>query len=131
MEPCYAHHQAMTQTQHAPLSVEQQQSAARALLTELVAAQRSSIEANSTPAISARDLYKRVTGHSSLENAIEATRRAIEAYDRMLPRSTRASTTGRAGGPVGGSDNEEASPVGDSVRVPTIRVTSTGVPSVL
>ncbi len=32
----------------------------------------------------ARDLYKRVTGQSSIDNSIAATRRTIEAYDRVL-----------------------------------------------
>lgn len=31
-----------------------------------------------------RDLYKLVTGASSLENAIEATQRAVDAYERMI-----------------------------------------------
>ncbi len=30
------------------------------------------------------DLFRRVTGASSLENAIAATRRTIDAYDRLL-----------------------------------------------
>lgn len=33
---------------------------------------------------SRRDLFKRVTGQSSLENAIAETSRAISAYDRVL-----------------------------------------------
>ncbi|MCX5691085.1 MAG: hypothetical protein NTV94_15085 [Planctomycetota bacterium] len=109
----------MIQTSHAGSSVEQQRAQARLLLDALVASQRSndgvSIDALAVPAEGSmrRDLFKRVTGHSSLENAINATRRAIEAYDRML------------GGP------------GDPPAMPTIRVTAagrvtaTGVPSVL
>ncbi len=31
-----------------------------------------------------RDLYKRVTGSSSLDNAIAEARRAVEAYDRLI-----------------------------------------------
>ena len=31
-----------------------------------------------------RDLFKRVTGHSSLDHAIAETRRTLEAYDRLL-----------------------------------------------
>lgn len=109
----------MIQTSHAVSSVEQQRAQARQLLDSLIASMRSnenvSIDALATPAEGSnrRDLFKRVTGHSSLENAIDATRRAIEAYDRML------------GGPS------------DPPAVPTIkvtaagRVTATGVPSVL
>ena len=33
---------------------------------------------------SARDLFKKVTGTSSVENSIAATRRAIEAYDKVM-----------------------------------------------
>lgn len=32
------------------------------------------------------DLYKRVTGQSSIESAIASTRRMVETYDRMLSR---------------------------------------------
>lgn len=31
-----------------------------------------------------RDLYKVVTGTSSLDNAIDSARRAVETYDRMI-----------------------------------------------
>lgn len=47
------------------------------LLKSLTAAQ-----AESDPA--AKDLYKRVTGQSSIENSIASTRRAVEAYDRVI-----------------------------------------------
>lgn len=48
---------------------------AAALLTALTQAQGGA---------GATDLYKRVTGASSLENAIAETRRTIDAYDRLL-----------------------------------------------
>jgi hypothetical protein len=42
------------------------------------------------------DLYKRVTGQSSLENAIAATRRTIEAYDRLIAQMERDVSGGDA-----------------------------------
>lgn len=33
---------------------------------------------------STKDLFKKVTGQSSLENSIAATRRLIESYDRII-----------------------------------------------
>jgi hypothetical protein len=94
----------MIQKAHALQSVEHQRAEARVLLDALVATQHQSEPYQSD---NRRDLFKRVTGHSSLENAIDSTRRAIEAYDRMI-------------------GDTSAPPL-----VPTIRVTATGVPSVL
>jgi hypothetical protein len=97
----------MIRTSHAPESVEQQRAQARILLESLEVAHRESEQTPAEPSNGHRDLFKKVTGHSSLENAIHATRRAIEAYDRMLAKSE------------------------EPARVPVIRVTATGVPSVL
>ena len=98
----------MIQAKHAAKSVENQREQARALLDSLQSACRECEQIPSESGASRRDLFKKVTGPSSLENAIDATRRAIEAYDRML-------------------ENAAISPA----LVPTIRVTATGVPSVL
>jgi sugar-specific transcriptional regulator TrmB len=38
----------------------------------------------SVEAVGTRDLYRVVTGASSLDNAIDSARRAVETYDRML-----------------------------------------------
>jgi hypothetical protein len=63
----------------------------RQILEETIAARTKALEllksltaaqAGSDPA--AKDLYKRVTGQSSIENSIAATRRAVEAYDRVI-----------------------------------------------
>jgi|GEM_PF-2761878 len=118
----------MTQTQHALGGVQQQQLAAKALLNELVAAHREVGTTTAAPT-PVRDLFKRVTGHSSLENAIEATRRAIEAYDRMLARNGRSHAS-PASVRVASEKQPTEGKVADS-RSPTIRVTSNGVPSVL
>ncbi len=65
--------------------------ARRRILDETIAARAKALEllksltdlqAGADP--SARDLYKRVTGQSSIDNSIAATRRTIEAYDRVL-----------------------------------------------
>lgn len=53
-----------------------------ALLDGLLAAKAAS-EVNLSQAGIA-DLYKKVTGHSSLDAALTSTRRMIESYDRML-----------------------------------------------
>jgi hypothetical protein len=37
-----------------------------------------------------RDLYKQVTGHSSLERAVDETRRMIDCYDRVLAQLDKA-----------------------------------------
>ncbi len=101
---------------------------AKALLEELLSAHRTVAaesskgvgELSSGVAVSTRDLFKRVTGHSSIENAIEATRRAIEAYERI---QTKVDSTGNAQG--------SGIPLKSIPVVPVIRVTSTGVPSIL
>ena len=98
----------MIQSKPAAKSVETQREQARMLLDSLESANRECERIPSESGSARRDLFKKVTGHSSLENAIDATRRAIEAYDRML-------------------ENAAISPA----PVPTIRVTATGVPSVL
>lgn len=98
----------MMQSKHAASSVQSQREQARVLLDSLQSACRECEQIPSDANTTRRDLFKKVTGHSSLENAIDATRRAIEAYDRML-------------------ENAAATPA----PVPTIRVTATGVPSVL
>lgn len=97
----------MTQVQSSLHNLAAQKSQAKALLEELVSAHRTVV---AVAGDTKRDLYKRVTGHSSIENAIESTRRAIEAYERMQSR-----------GPL--DDNKPL--------IPVIRVTSTGVPSIL
>ena len=51
---------------------------AQVLLGELLKAKTS--DAADVP----KDMYKQVTGASSLENAISATRRLLEAHDRLL-----------------------------------------------
>lgn len=51
---------------------------AKALLGVLLDAQRG--HASSSP----KDLYKRVTGSSSIEKSIATTRKLIETYDRVL-----------------------------------------------
>ena len=96
----------MIQSKPAATSVQTQREQARALLDSLESASRECERIPSESGSARRDLFKKVTGHSSLENAIDATRRAIEAYDRMLEKAAAAPT-------------------------PTIRVTATGVPSVL
>ncbi len=55
--------------------------AARAQALELLKS-LTEVQAGADP--SARDLFKRVTGQSSIDNSIAATRRTIEAYDRVL-----------------------------------------------
>jgi hypothetical protein len=55
--------------------------AARARAVELL---RSLEAARAELDPTAKDLYKRVTGQSSIENSIAAARRAVEAYDRVL-----------------------------------------------
>ena len=110
----------MIQSSHADSSVAEQRAQARILLDSLMATQRSSEGSSIDDLVrpsekaSGKDIFKKVTGHSSLENAIDATRRAIEAYDRMLGRPS------------------------DPPAVPTIRVTAaagrvtaSGVPSML
>jgi hypothetical protein len=63
----------------------------RQILEETIAARTKALEllktltaAQATTDPSAKDLYKRVTGQSSIENSIAATRRAVEAYDRVI-----------------------------------------------
>jgi hypothetical protein len=99
----------MIQSKHAATSVQTQREQARVLLDSLESACRECERIPSESNSARRDLFKKVTGHSSLENAIDATRRAIEAYDRML---------------------ENAAATVSSPK-PMIRVTATGVPSVL
>jgi hypothetical protein len=66
---------------------------ARAKARELLAALLESKSAmESQGALARGDLYKRVTGQSSLENAIAATRRAIESYDRLIAQMERDSS---------------------------------------
>jgi hypothetical protein len=48
-----------------------------------------------------RDAMKLVTGRSSLENAITATRRMIESFDRQVQEFMRGATGGGAGGTGG------------------------------
>jgi len=93
---------------HSVDEVVRKRSEAQALLQSLISSKR---EADHGPSDNRRDLFKRVTGHSSLENAILATRRAIDAFDRMLNDS-----------------NPMPRRVGN---MPTIKVTANGVPSVL
>lgn len=57
---------------------------ARSLLRSLLDAQAAQAQGLSVP----KDLYKRVTGQSSLDNAIAATRRLVETYDRMIGDAT-------------------------------------------
>ncbi|MEM1186325.1 MAG: hypothetical protein AAGI53_15145 [Planctomycetota bacterium] len=59
-----------------------QRDEAEALLASLVAA-RSASERNLS-AIGQRDLLKSVTGRSSMDNAIESTRRLVASFDRVL-----------------------------------------------
>lgn len=40
----------------------------------------------------ARDLYKRVTGNSSLENAVAAAKRTVESYDRLIAELSKQAT---------------------------------------
>ena len=63
----------------------------RQILEETIAARTKALEllksltaaqAGADP--TSKDLYKRVTGQSSIENSIAATRRAVEAYDRVI-----------------------------------------------
>ncbi|CAG1009377.1 hypothetical protein PHYC_03695 [Phycisphaerales bacterium] len=53
---------------------------ARLLLRSLLDAQTAQNKGVPVP----KDLFKRVTGQSSLDNAIVATRRLVETYDRMI-----------------------------------------------
>lgn len=48
-----------------------------------------------------RDAMKLVTGRSSLENAITATRRMIESFDRQVQEFMRGAAGGSAGGTGG------------------------------
>jgi CO/xanthine dehydrogenase Mo-binding subunit len=88
--------------------------ARRRILDETVAARAKALEllksltdlqAGADP--SARDLFKRVTGQSSIDNSIAATRRAIEAYDRVLvqleaePPVVSVGAAGTQGSPTG------------------------------
>jgi len=101
----------MTESQHITLSIEEvdrKRHEARQVLESLVAT-RSSCE--QTPSNAMSDLFKRVTGHSSIENAILTARRTVEAYDRIYGDMQRLIMRG--------------SPV------PSIKVTVNGVPSVL
>ncbi|MFZ4573051.1 MAG: hypothetical protein ACOYN0_01560 [Phycisphaerales bacterium] len=46
---------------------------------------RSLLEAKgNVESVGNRDLFRVVTGASSLDNAVESARRAVETYDRML-----------------------------------------------
>lgn len=60
----------------------QRRDEARALLDTLVEAKRAS-EKNLAE-IRRTDLVKQVTGRSSMDNAIESTKRLIESFDRVL-----------------------------------------------
>mgnify|MGYP001790860735 CR=1 FL=1 len=59
-----------------------QRDEAEALLTTLVAA-RSTSERRLSEA-GRRDLLKKVTGRSSMDNAIDSTRRLVASFDRVL-----------------------------------------------
>jgi hypothetical protein len=63
----------------------------RQILEDTVAARSKALELLKTLTIAqastdptSRDLFKRVTGQSSIENSIAATKRAVEAYDRVI-----------------------------------------------
>ena len=56
--------------------------AARAKALELLKALQEAKAAAEAPA--GRDLFRRVTGTSSVENSIAATRRTVEAYDKVI-----------------------------------------------
>ena len=63
----------------------------RQILEETVAARAKAVELLKTLTSAqagvepgGKDLFKRVTGQSSIENSIAATRRAVEAYDRVI-----------------------------------------------
>lgn len=60
----------------------QRREEARALLETLLAAKRSS-ERNLAE-IRRPDLVKQVTGRSSMDNAIDSTKRLIDSFDRVL-----------------------------------------------
>jgi hypothetical protein len=101
----------MTESQQITLSIEEvdrKRQEARQVLESLVATRSSSEQ---SPSSSVSDLFKRVTGHSSIENAIQKARRTVEAYDRIYADMQRLLTSG--------------------VPVPSIKVTVNGVPSVL
>jgi len=55
--------------------------AARAKALELL---KSLTDAQAGADPSGKDLYKRVTGQSSIDNSIAATRRAVDAYNRVI-----------------------------------------------
>jgi len=55
---------------------------ARTLLDALLHAKR--VSEQNLAQINRADLVKQVTGRSSMENAIESTRRLIESFDRVL-----------------------------------------------
>lgn len=55
---------------------------ARALLEALMAAKRSSEQ--NLAELRRADLVKQVTGRSSMDNAIDSTRRLIDSFDRVL-----------------------------------------------
>ena len=59
---------------------------AKALLSVLLDTQRG--HASTTP----KDLYKRVTGSSSIEKSIATTRKLIETYDRVLGEAEQENT---------------------------------------
>jgi hypothetical protein len=83
--------------------------AARAKAVELL---KSLTEAQASTDPTAKDLFKRVTGQSSIDNSIAATRRAIEAYDRMITQleSEQPVISVSAGSPVPPRTPQESRP---------------------
>jgi hypothetical protein len=77
--------------------------AARAKALDLLRALQDAKAATEDPVAPGRDLYKRVTGQSSVENSIAATRRTLEAYDKVIAelREPPMVVVTRQAGPVG------------------------------
>lgn len=72
----------MTDREHTLHSILAQKAAAEQLLADLIEAQK--LARQSLPNETQRDLFAKVTGVSSLDNAIAMTRRSIQAYTRLL-----------------------------------------------
>jgi Uncharacterized protein conserved in bacteria len=72
---------------------------AAALLEELLEARR--LSEQNLASIKQPDLVKKVTGRSSLDNAIESTRRLIASYDRLIADLDRPAETPAVVGVVG------------------------------
>jgi hypothetical protein len=72
----------MSDREHTLSSILTQKAAAEQLLTDLMDAQK--LARQSLASDSQRDLFAKVTGVSSLDNAIAMTRRSIDAYSRLL-----------------------------------------------